>query len=173
MREAFAFNGLDVPALYLENQTRYRDGKPCRRSVEEARCGISEELSNLSRDNEQIRAGFWLKYLRTTPRGSQQCIFVSGNAITTFTLILNMQSTVMSRAQRSVPQSTYPQCVFRSDRLAVSTSRARHVHVLVEVVAHRAAHCHDCGLRSEQLVDLLLELGLLRLRPALPEALEA
>lgn len=31
------FNGLDVPALYLENQTRYRDGKPCRRSVEEAR----------------------------------------------------------------------------------------------------------------------------------------
>eukprot|EP00964_Phaeocystis_antarctica_P145054 scaffold111007_cov63-Phaeocystis_antarctica.AAC.3 len=79
----------------------------------------------------------------------------------------------MSRAQGSVPQSTYPQCVFRPDRLAVSTSLARHVHVLVEVVAHRAAHRHDCGLRSEQLVDLLLELGLLRLRPALPEALEA
>ena len=35
VREAFASSGLDVPAPYLKNQTRGRDGEPCRRSVEE------------------------------------------------------------------------------------------------------------------------------------------
>ena len=35
VREAFALQGLAVPATCFKNQTRSRDGTPCRRSVEE------------------------------------------------------------------------------------------------------------------------------------------
>ena len=35
VREAFALQGLAVPAPYFKNQTKSRDGTPCRRSVEE------------------------------------------------------------------------------------------------------------------------------------------
>ena len=57
VREAFASSGLDVPAPYLKNQTRGRDGEPCRRSVEEQSFTIcaSHALTWATRDGETVK----------------------------------------------------------------------------------------------------------------------
>ena len=57
VREAFASNGLEVPAPYLKNQTRGRDGEPCRRSVEEQSFTIcaSHALTWATRDGETVK----------------------------------------------------------------------------------------------------------------------
>ena len=55
--EAFAAHGLEVPAPYLKNQTRGRDGEPCRRSVEEQSFTIcaSHALTWATRDGETVK----------------------------------------------------------------------------------------------------------------------
>ena len=57
VRAAFASSGLDVPAPYLKNQTRGRDGEPCRRSVEEQSFTIcaSHALTWATRDGETVK----------------------------------------------------------------------------------------------------------------------
>ena len=57
VREAFASNGLEVPAPYLKNQTRGRDGEPCRRSVEEQSFTIcaSHALTWATRDGQTVK----------------------------------------------------------------------------------------------------------------------
>ena len=57
VREAFASNGLEVPAPYLKNQTRGRDGEPCRRSVEEQSFTIcaSHALTWANRDGQTVK----------------------------------------------------------------------------------------------------------------------
>ena len=57
VREAFASHGLEVPAAYLKNQTRGRDGEPCRRSVEEQSFTIcaSHALTWANRDGQTVK----------------------------------------------------------------------------------------------------------------------
>ena len=57
VREAFASHGIEVPAAYLKNQTRGRDGEPCRRSVEEQSFTIcaSHALTWANRDGQTVK----------------------------------------------------------------------------------------------------------------------
>ena len=91
VREAFAFSGLDVPALYVKNQTRGRDGEPCRRSVEEQSFTIcaSHALTWATRDGETVKTmsardsavlmGFDASW--RLPKGSRAAQKAVGNAM--------------------------------------------------------------------------------------------
>ena len=57
VREAFALQGLVVPAPYFKNQTKSRDGTPCRRSVEEQAFTVcaSHALTWVEHDGRTVR----------------------------------------------------------------------------------------------------------------------
>ena len=91
VREAFASSGLDVPASYLKNQTRGRDGEPCRRSVEEQSFTVcaSHALTWATRDGETVKTmsardsavimGFGAAW--RLPKGSRAAQKAVGNAM--------------------------------------------------------------------------------------------
>ena len=91
VREAFASSGLDVPAPYLKNQTRGRDGEPCRRSVEEQSFTIcaSHALTWATRDGKTVKTmsardsavimGFGAAW--RLPKGSRAAQKAVGNAM--------------------------------------------------------------------------------------------
>ena len=83
--------GLEVPAQYLKNQTRGRDGEPCRRSVEEQSFTIcaSHALTWATRDGETVKTmsardsavlmGFGAAW--RLPKGSRAAQKAVGNAM--------------------------------------------------------------------------------------------
>ena len=91
MREAFASRGLDVPAPYLENQTRGRDGEPCRRSVEEQSFTIcashaltwatrgGKTVKTMSARDSAVLMGFDAAW--RLPKGSRAAQKAVGNAM--------------------------------------------------------------------------------------------
>ena len=91
VREAFASSGLDVPALYVKNQTRGRDGEPCRRSVEEQSFTIcashaltwatrgGETVKTMSARDSAVIMGFDATW--RLPKGSRAAQKAVGNAM--------------------------------------------------------------------------------------------
>ena len=91
VREAFVSRGLEVPAQYLKNQTRGRDGEPCRRSVEEQSFTIcaSHALTWATRDGQTVKTmsardsavimGFGAAW--RLPKGSRAAQKAVGNAM--------------------------------------------------------------------------------------------
>ena len=91
VREAFACSGLDVPAPYLKNQTRGRDGEPCRRSVEEQSFTIcashaltwatrgGETVKTMSARDSAVLMGFDAAW--RLPKGSRAAQKAVGNAM--------------------------------------------------------------------------------------------
>ena len=91
VREAFAAHGLEVPAPYLKNQTRGRDGEPCRRSVEEQSFTIcashaltwatrgGETVKTMSARDSAVLMGFDAAW--RVPKGSRAAQRAVGNAM--------------------------------------------------------------------------------------------
>lgn len=91
VREAFAAHGLEVPAPYLKNQTRGRDGEPCRRSVEEQSFTIcashaltwatrgGETVKTMSARDSAVLMGFDAAW--RLPKGSRAAQKAVGNAM--------------------------------------------------------------------------------------------
>jgi len=113
VRQAFASSGLDVPAPYLKNQTRGRDGEPCRRSVEEQSFTIcaSHALTWATRDGETVKTmsardsavlmGFDAAW--RLPKGSRAAQKAVGNAMCVLMSRAIVQAAICLQTGRPLP----------------------------------------------------------------------
>ena len=91
VRKAFETAGLDLPAAYIKNNTRSRDGSPCVRSIEECSQTVvaSHPLTWCTREGTTVRCltvqesavlmGFPVHW--QLPKGQREGMRAVGNAI--------------------------------------------------------------------------------------------
>lgn len=121
VREAFALQGLVVPAPCFKNQTRSRDGTPCRRSVEEQAFTVcaSHALTWVEHDGRTVKVmsahdsavlmGF--KACWRLAKGSRNAQRMVGNA-----LCVPMARAIMVAAISIETGTPIPTCVISNDR---------------------------------------------------------
>jgi len=119
VREAFAEQGQTVPAPCFKNQTRGRDGLPCRRSVEEQAFTVcaSHALTWAERDGRTVKVmtardsavlmGFGTSW--RLPKGSRAAQRAVGNALCVSMAKAIMQAAISLETGAPLPPLTSPE----------------------------------------------------------------